>query len=73
MTFDWREEDPSGETTISISTSYEDKLDDATVKYGGTVSTKVNNESDLIGQTNVHWWDDPLGIYNLGGFYWKFQ
>lgn len=73
LTFDWREEDPSSSASFQISGSYEDKLDNATVKVGGSVSFTLNEGKDHIGQTTVFWWEPKGKIYDLGGFKWQFS
>jgi|GEM_PF-1624295 hypothetical protein len=70
LNIDWREEDgwPEGTVTFQISGSYEDKSDDGTVKYGGTITISNDPGDSHIGNNLVHYWDIKDQIYNLTGF-----
>lgn len=72
FTFDWREEDLDDDVEFTISTSYEDKLDNGTLKVGGDVVVKNDAGADHIGSTSVLWWDKRDHIYNITGFEWQF-
>jgi hypothetical protein len=72
FTFDWREEDWDDNVEFTISASYEDKLDNGTLKAGGNVTVKNDDGGDHIGNTSVIWWNKRDQIYNLSGFEWQF-
>lgn len=72
FTFDWREEDWEDDISFTISSSYEDKLDGGSIKYGGSVTFQNTKGDGLIGNTSVMWWHDKNQIYNLSGFEWQF-
>jgi len=72
FTFDWREEDWDDNASFTINASYEDKPDNGTIKFGGSVTITGDEGGDFIGNTSVMWWHNKDLIYNLSGFEWQF-
>ncbi|MBN1598796.1 MAG: hypothetical protein JW894_10915 [Bacteroidales bacterium] len=72
LTFDWREHDWEDNVTFTISASYEDKSDNGTIKYGGSITFENKAEAGHIGNTAVLWWHSRSMCYDLSGFKWTF-
>lgn len=73
INLDWREEDPwpSGTVSFDITGSYEDKNEDGTIKYGGTITINNDHGDSHIGSNLVHYWDVKSQIYDYTGFVYQ--
>lgn len=70
--FEWSEMDGGSKTTYTVSSSYEDKLDNnATVKSGSNITYESNEGNDKIGLLPVAWWESASTEYKCTNMYWK--
>ncbi|MDW3193665.1 MAG: hypothetical protein R8G66_14945 [Cytophagales bacterium] len=58
-------------TKITISTQYEDKMDDATIKSGITAETTINDDLTEFAEDAIFWWQTRDFIYEQNGFKWQ--
>lgn len=73
LTFSWFEKDQSGETSINITTSYEDKLDNASIKTGTTYTYTSETEDYEFSRKDVYWWENKAKTYATDFFNWEFK
>lgn len=56
---------------IKISTQYEDKMDDSTVKFGVETEATINDSFKEFAEDAIFWWQARSFIYEQNGFKWQ--
>lgn len=56
---------------IKISTQYEDKMDNSTIKFGTEATVEINDSFKEFAEESIFWWQDRNLIYEQNGFKWQ--